>query len=66
MTTECDNCGAPVTDRYARVLAIDGAVPACPWCPDRMPSAAEPGGYLEVSKSGQTGTDLEHMEAEQV
>jgi len=63
MTTECANCGAALSDRYARVLAIDGEVVACPYCTDRMPSAAEPGGFLEVSESGQTGTDLDHVEA---
>jgi len=62
MTTPCSNCGALVSDEYARVLAVDGEVVACPSCPDRMPSAAAPGGWQPVSESGQSGTDTEHFE----
>lgn len=36
MTTECDNCGAPVSDKFARVVSdIHGEVHACPECTRR-------------------------------
>jgi len=41
MTVQCRNCGAPVSDDYARVLApeavrADDAVRCCPHCEDKL------------------------------
>jgi predicted nucleic acid-binding Zn-ribbon protein len=32
MSHECENCGAVVSHRYYRVLAVEGEVRACPDC----------------------------------
>jgi hypothetical protein len=35
-THTCENCGAHVTPRYARVFAVDGAVECCPSCETKI------------------------------
>lgn len=33
---ECQNCGATVSDAYARVFSPGDGVNACPRCPDKV------------------------------
>lgn len=51
---ECANCESFVTADYARVNAIDGEVLACPFCPDRIPSAGESKGWMEARGTRQS------------
>jgi hypothetical protein len=60
---ECQNCGATVTARYARVLSppdVEG-VRACPACPDLV---RDRGGRVREARSHRTGRHVESGEAD--